>query len=65
MTDKEIDAIYNNYYKKINDYALEMYHRVRLRWEEINVENATTETLIKARDFIQKELNKRINNNDR
>ena len=46
--------------KSINDYALEMYHQVRIRWEEMNVENAKTDVLIKARDFIQKELDKRL-----
>ena len=46
--------------KSINDYALEMYHQVRIRWEEMNVENASTDVLIKVRDTIQKELDKRL-----
>ena len=46
--------------KIIDDYAMDMYKRVRIRWEEINVENAKTDTLIKARDFIQKELDRRL-----
>ncbi len=46
--------------KSINDYALEMYHQARIRWEEMNVENAGTDVLIKARDMIQKELDKRL-----
>ena len=46
--------------KSVNDYALEMYHQVRVRWEEMNVENANTDVLIKARDTIQKELDKRL-----
>ena len=46
--------------KSVNDYALEMYYQVRVRWEEMNVENANTDVLIKARDTIQKELDKRL-----
>ena len=45
---------------KIDDYALEIYRKARIRWEEMNVENAKTDTLIKARDFIQKELDRRL-----
>jgi hypothetical protein len=52
------DEIYK--LKSINDYALEMYHQARIRWEEMNVENASTDVLIKARDTIQKELDKRL-----
>ena len=46
--------------KSIHDYALEIYHRVQIRWEEMNVENARTDVLIRARDVIQKELDKRL-----
>lgn len=46
--------------KLINDYALEMYHQAHIRWEEMNVENAGTDVLIKARDMIQNELDKRL-----
>jgi len=45
--------------KSIDDYALEMYRKARIRWEEMNLENAPTDKLIKARDMIQKELDKR------
>lgn len=45
--------------KSIHDYALDMYNQVRIRWEEMNLENASTDKLIKARDMIQKELDKR------
>lgn len=47
-------------FKSIDDYALEMYHRVHIRWEEINLENTPTDKLIKARDMIQTELDKRL-----
>lgn len=45
---------------QIDDYALEMYRKARICWERMNVENTDTNTLIKARDFIQKELDKRL-----
>lgn len=47
--------------KSIDDYALDMYRQIRIRWEEMNIENAKTDTLIKAKDMIQKELDKRLN----
>lgn len=46
--------------KSIDDYALEMYRKARVCWERMNVENTDTDTLIKARDFIQKELDRRL-----
>lgn len=52
------DEIYR--LKSIEDYAQEMYHKARICWEEMNVEKATTAQLIKARDMIQKELDKRL-----
>ena len=55
MSDEDIYKL-----KSIHDYALEMYHQARICWEEMNVENANTEVLIKARDTIQKELDKRL-----
>ena len=55
---KSIEDIYK--IKSINDYALEMYRKARIRWEEMNVESASTDILIKARDMIQKELDKRL-----
>ena len=57
-----IEDIWKQHKKAIDDYALEMYHKVRIRWEEMNLENDKTDTLIKARDFIQKELNSRLRN---
>ena len=47
---KSIEDIYK--LKSIDDYALDMYRQVRIRWEEMNIENAKTDTLIKARDMI-------------
>lgn len=44
----------------IDDLAAEMYCKTRILWEQMNVENAKTETLIAARDMIQKELDKRL-----
>lgn len=44
----------------LNDLASDMYRRVRILWEEMNVKNAKTETLIAARDMIQDELDKRL-----
>lgn len=55
---KPVEDIYK--IKSVNDFALDMYRRVRIRWEEMNVENANTDTLIKARDMIQEELDKRL-----
>lgn len=49
--------------KSIYDYASEMYSKVRVCWEEMNLENASTDKLIKARDIIQKELDKRLRSN--
>lgn len=46
--------------KTIDNYAFEMYRQARIRWEEMNLENAKTETLIAARDMIQEELDKRL-----
>ena len=46
--------------KSIDDYARAMYAQARIRWEEMNVENANTDVLIKARDMIQTELDKRL-----
>ncbi|MBQ2349974.1 MAG: hypothetical protein II393_01710 [Cytophagales bacterium] len=48
------------YKVSIDALAAEMYRKARILWEEMNVENARTETLIKARDMIQKELDKRL-----
>lgn len=58
MSDKEIDVV--NRIKSIDDYARAMYAQAHIRWEEMNVENANTDVLIKARDMIQKELDKRL-----
>ena len=58
---KSIEDIYK--LKSRDEYALEMYRQVRIRWEEMNVEKANTDTLIKARDMIQKELDKRLKDN--
>lgn len=44
----------------LNDLALEMYRKTRILWEDMNVKNAKTETLIAARDMIQEELDKRL-----
>ena len=49
--------------KTIEELAQERYLKTQLRWEELCVENATTEQLFKAQEFIQKELNKRANKN--
>lgn len=48
-----------NRIKSIDDYAKAMYAQAHIRWEEMNVENAPTDELVRARDMIQKELNKR------
>ena len=58
MSDKEIDIV--NRIKSIDDYARAMYAQAHIRWEEMNVENAGTDVLIKARDMIQNELDKRL-----
>ena len=58
MSDREIDVV--NRIKSIDDYARAMYAQAHIRWEEMNVENANTDVLIKARDMIQKELDKRL-----
>lgn len=58
MSDKEIDVV--NRIKSIDDYARAMYAQAHIRWEEMNVENANTDVLIKARDMIQTELDKRL-----
>ena len=43
----------------IEEYAQQMALKAQLRWEEIQVEKATTEQLLKAKAFIEKELTKR------
>lgn len=58
MSDKEIDVV--NRIKSIDDYARAMYAQAHIRWEEMNVENVNTDVLIKARDMIQTELDKRL-----
>jgi hypothetical protein len=58
MSDREIDVV--NRIKSIDDYARAMYAQAHIRWEEMNVENANTDVLIKARDMIQTELDKRL-----
>lgn len=58
MSDREIDVV--NRIKSIDDYARSMYAQAHIRWEEMNVENANTDVLIKARDMIQTELDKRL-----
>lgn len=57
MSEIEIDVV--NKIKSIDDYARAMSAQVRLRWEEMNLENASTDELVKARNMIQKELDKR------
>lgn len=58
MSDREIDVV--NRIKSIDDYARAMYTQAHIRWEEMNAENADTDVLIKARDIIQKELDRRL-----
>ena len=58
MTDKKIDI--TNRIKSIDDYARAMYAKAHIRWEEMNVENAATDLLVRARNMIQKELDKRL-----
>lgn len=43
----------------IEELAQSLALKAHLRWEEIQVEKATTEQLQKARETIEKELNKR------
>lgn len=57
MSDREIDIV--NRIKSIDDYARAMYAQARIRWEEMNLENASTDKLVRARNMIQKELDKR------
>lgn len=57
MSDREIDVV--NRIKSIDDYARAMYAQAHIRWEEMNVENASTDELVRARNMIQKELDKR------
>lgn len=46
----------DTYIEKIaHDLAL----KAHIRWEEIQIKNATTEQLLKAKETIEKELNKR------
>ena len=47
--------------KSIEETAQDMARKVYIRWEELCVESATTEQLLKAQEFIQKELKKRAN----
>ena len=58
MYDREIDIV-NRIIKSIDDYARAMYEQARIRWEEMNLENASTDELVRARNMIQKELDKR------
>lgn len=53
-------SIEDMYKVSIDDLAAEMYRKTRILWEQMNVENAKTDTLIKARDMIQNELDKRL-----
>jgi len=43
----------------IEEFAQDLALKAHLRWEEIQVEKATTEQLQKAKEMIEKELNKR------
>jgi len=54
------ESIEDMYKISIDDLAAEMCRKTRIRWEQMNVENAKTETLIAARDMIQEELDKRL-----
>lgn len=53
-------SIEDMYKVSIDALAAEMYRKTRILWEQMNVDNAKTETLIKARDMIQKGLDKRL-----
>lgn len=57
MSEIGLDEV--NRIKSIDDYARAMYAQVCIRWEEMNLENASTDELVKARDMIQREINKR------
>lgn len=43
----------------IEEFAQDLALKAHLRWEEIQVEKAATEQLQKAKEMIEKELNKR------
>lgn len=43
----------------IEKIAQDMSLKAHIRWEEIQVEKATTEQLLKAKEMIEKELKKR------
>lgn len=60
MYDEDIFSDLYKHAKTVENYALDIYKRIQIRWEEMNVENAKTEIPIAARDMIQKELDKRL-----
>ena len=43
----------------VEEFAQDYAKRVQLRWEEIQVENASTEALLKCKEKIDNELKKR------
>lgn len=59
FTDFCTDSEYRPQMKNIEELAQDMVNKVQLRFEEIQVENASMEALIKARNMIDKELMKR------
>ena len=64
MYEEDIFSDLYKHKKTIDNYALDIYRRVQFRWEEINVKNASTDKLIKARKMIQNELDKRLRSID-
>lgn len=49
----------NTNVKSIEEIAQDMALKAHIRWEEIQVEKATTEQLLKAKEIIDNELLKR------
>jgi hypothetical protein len=60
MYEEDIFSDLYKHAKTVENYALDIYKRIQFRWEQMNVENASTDTLIKARKMIQNELDKRL-----
>ena len=56
----ELTNISINPFFTVENIAQDMVRKATLRWEEIQVEKATTEQLQKAKKMIDDELNKRL-----
>ena len=57
--DIELDKKLNTQIKTIEEFAMDWAHKVQLRFEEIQVQNASTEALLKCKEKIDNELKKR------